>query len=358
MKEKMNDAGNNSFQITFGVEPTHYISRFSQTNEIISSFRSRQPVSQVYMLTGVRGAGKTVMLGHLAEEFRNEENWIVIELNPLTDLLSGFAARLYDHAFLQKYFLKAKIDLSILGIGVSIEKAVPISDMGTALERMLEIIQKQGKRVLITIDEAVNNEYVRIFAGTFQILMRQGYPVFLLMTGLYENIYDLQNEKTLTFLYRAPKLPLAPLNINAIARQYIGAFSISEAEAMHMARLTKGYSFAFQVLGFLRAKYGEKRTLEEILPEFDQYLEEYVYEKIWSELSPKDRCVMTALAQTGKARVKDIRERIQMSSNEMSTYRKRLSQKGLIDISQYGMMEIILPRLAEIIRLWTLWEEE
>lgn len=46
------------------------------------------------------------------------------------------------------------------------------------------------------------------------------------MTGLYENIYDLQNEKSLTFLYRAPKIILEPLNYTAIKSHYMRIFDI------------------------------------------------------------------------------------------------------------------------------------
>ena len=67
-------------------------------------------------------------------------------------------------------------------------------------------IKKKRKRVLVTIDEAVCNDTMKEFVSLFQIYMRQDLPVFLLMTGLYENIYELQNEKRLTFLYRAPKI--------------------------------------------------------------------------------------------------------------------------------------------------------
>lgn len=77
---------------------------------------------------------------------------------------------------------------------------------------MLEQIKKAGKRLLISIDEVTNSEYIRVFASAFQIFIRQDYPIFLLMTGLYENIHNLQNEKSLTFLYRAPKVLLEPVN--------------------------------------------------------------------------------------------------------------------------------------------------
>ncbi len=86
---------------------------------------------------------------------------------------------------------------------------------------MLEQIQQDGKRLLITIDEAANSENIRIFASSFQIFLRRDYPIYLLMTGLYENLYDLQNDKSLTFLYRAPKLMLEPLNYTAVRKHYM-----------------------------------------------------------------------------------------------------------------------------------------
>ena len=342
----------NPFQVTFGKEPEKFVARLNQTDEIIESFSMEKPSSQVYMLTGVRGSGKTVLLSHIANHFRSNKDWIVIELNPLEDLMKDLTAKLYDNPGMKKRFIKAKIDLSFLGIGISLEKTEPVSDIGTALERMLKEVDKEGKRLLITVDEAINNENVRIFAGDFQILMRQNYPIFLLMTGLYENIYDLQNEKTLTFLYRAPKIVLGPLNINAVANQYRNVFNISEQEALDMAKLTKGYPFAFQVLGYLRFKYDGEKTIEEIMPEYDQYLEEYVYEKLWSELSTKDKEIMSVLAETGRANIKDLREKLDMKSGDMSTYRKRLIRKGMVDASEYGKLSIVLPRFAEIIKMW------
>lgn len=116
---------------------------------------------------------------------------------------------------------------------------------------MLSHIKRLGKRLLITIDEVINSENIKIFASSFQIFLREEYPIYLLMTGLYENIYDLQNEKSLTFLYRAPKIILEPLNYTAIKSHYMRIFDINDEMADKMTLLTRGYPFAFQVLGYL-----------------------------------------------------------------------------------------------------------
>ena len=77
------------------------------------------------MITGVWGSGKTVMLRDISKHFRKDKDWIVIELNPDRDLLYSFAAKLYDQKNLKDLFIKAKLDLSVLRIGVSIEKSNP-----------------------------------------------------------------------------------------------------------------------------------------------------------------------------------------------------------------------------------------
>lgn len=77
------------------------------------------------MITCVWGSGKTVMLTDISKHFRKDKDWIVIELNPDRDLLYSFAAKLYDQKNLKDLFIKAKLDLSVLRIGVSIEKSNP-----------------------------------------------------------------------------------------------------------------------------------------------------------------------------------------------------------------------------------------
>lgn len=212
---------NNPFTLSFGKKPLQYISRIMQTNQIIESFNAEIPSNQIFMITGVRVSGKTVMMTNIADEIRADESWIVVELNPMRDLLQSLAAKIYGIPEMHARFLKARLDFSAFGLGVSIEDAVPVTDIESVIERMLEQIQQDGKRLLITIDEAANSENIRIFASSFQIFLRRDYPIYLLMTGLYENLYDLQNDKSLTFLYRAPKLMLEPLNYTAVRKHYM-----------------------------------------------------------------------------------------------------------------------------------------
>lgn len=338
----------NPFTIVFGRRPLEMIERFPQRHEIIENFTSENANQQIYMITGIRGSGKTVLMSSIADTLQDDSEWITIDLNPELDLLQGLAARLSNHILCKKWFQRAKLNLSYLGLGLAIEGAEPITDLETAILRMLENIRRKKKRLLITIDEVTNTKQMRVFAAFFQIMLRQNLPVFLLMTGLYENIYELQSEKSLTFLYRAPKIQLQSLEMNAIKLRYQSVFQISEDQAREMTRLTGGYPFAFQLLGYLT--WNHQGHYQEVLQDYRQSLYEYVYQKIWSELSPRDRLVLQGIAETNDSSVKSIKEHLHFSDNEWAPYRQRLIRKGIVDGSERGLIKITLPLFRDFVK--------
>lgn len=339
----------NPFTLAFGKSPLENIERPVQKNEILEAFLATPINQQIYMITGIRGSGKTVLMTDVSRRLKTEDNWTVIELNPETDMLHSFAAKLSQVEKFKEAFRNAKINLSLLGLGLEIEDVSPIADDETAITRMLESIQKKGQRVLITVDEVTNNEHVRKFAAAFQIFIRAELPLFLLMTGLYENIDDLRNQKSLTFLYRAPRIQLQPLNMPAIASRYRGLFHMEEEDAYQMARLTKGYAFAFQVLGYLTFR-SEERQYKKVLPEYRQYLDDFVYEKLWSELSEKDKEVARGIAETESGDSAEIRKALGITSNSLSQYRRRLMKKGLVSGEEHGKLQFTLPLFEEFVK--------
>ena len=318
----------NPFTLTFGKSPLEPVERPVQTNEIVDAFTAESVNQQMFIITGVRGSGKTVMMTEIARRLREKENWVVIELNPSTDLLQAMLAKLNSNKVCAAIIKSAKIDLSFFGFGVAIEGVPAITDAETAIITILEKMKKSGKRLLVTIDEVTNNDFMKVFAGSFQIFVRQDLPVFLLATGLYENI-------------RAPKIQLKPLNQLAIINKYKNIFGTDRDTAEKMAELTKGYPFAFQVLGYLT--WNHSGHYEVVIDEYEQYLSEFVYDKIWSELSQKDRIVARGIAETESGKIKEIREHLGMETNEFNPYRKRLIKKGIVSGETRGYVFFTLP---------------
>ncbi len=339
---------NNPYSLIFGKEPKQVISRSMLKAEVVEVFCEEEPSQQVFMLTGVRGSGKTVLMTEISKDIAKREEWIVVELNPENDLLEGLAAKLSGENSLATLFRNAKINLSFLELGIGIDGVAPIRDVESALVKMLESLKRQKKRVLVTIDEAVNTKEMRAFASAFQIFVRKDLPIFLLMTGLYENIDVLQNEKHLTFLYRAPKLELRSLNIRTIADNYKKNFGIDDGAALKMAKMTQGYSFAFQVIGYFTWENNGK--MEKAMPQIRQHLEDYVYEKIWADMSANDRKLAYGIARSKNGKVSEVREILGMETNEFNPYRKRLIRRGIVNGDERGYVRFTLPLFADFVK--------
>ena len=331
----------NPYTLTFGKEPTQLIARSSQSQRVIDSFLGNPSTQQAYMITGIRGSGKTVFMTEVTRKLSAEKGWVCIELNPERDLLTSLAAKLSSENELARIFQSAEINLSFFGFGLEVKGAAPITEIETALEKMLQSLKKKGKHLLICIDEVTNTPQMRAFAAAFQIFLRQGLPVYLLMTGLFENISALQNEKSLTFLYRAPKIHLGPLNIGTIAEDYRAVLDLGEERGLALAKMTKGYSFAFQVLGYFTWEHPDNPKESQRLAR--EYLDEYAYDKVWSELSRKDREVLYGIAKVKSGSISDIRELLGLSTNQFNPYRQRLIRKGIISGEERGYVRLLLP---------------
>ena len=66
--------------------------------------------------------------------------------------------------------------------------------------------------------------------------------------------------------------------------------------------LSKGYSFAFQVLGYFT--YEHNGNWKEAINAYKEYPFIYVYDKIWSELSGNDKRVIYGMAKSKKRKNK------------------------------------------------------
>ena len=64
----------NPFNITFGKKPFLIISRENELSQIYDSFESEKSDSNIYILTGIRGSGKTVSATTIVEHFKKYKN--------------------------------------------------------------------------------------------------------------------------------------------------------------------------------------------------------------------------------------------------------------------------------------------
>ena len=338
----------NPFTLTFGKEPNKLISRHEDVDTIIGTFTAQNVVSQTFLIEGIRGSGKTVLMTAVAKALEKEKDWVVINLNPTMDLLSNLALRLGRAVHPKAEVLNKGFNVSAAGFGIGLNGEETSADNVGEIDKAFKALIKKKKRVLITIDEVIHDDNMRVFASQFQIFVRQDYPIFLIMTGLYENIHLIQNDPSLTFLLRSPKIETGPLSVLQITRQYRDIFGLDDSEANILAGLTKGYAFAFQALG---VSYWDNRDkgMKKVLEEFDELLDDFVYKKVWASLTSKERDIILSISEE-KVKTGEVCKQASIDNSTLSRYREKMIRKGIVWSPEYGYLAITLPRFYEIVK--------
>ena len=342
-------ANRNPYAISFGRIPTQYINRALLIDSIIETLESEIVEEQAFKLTGIRGTGKTVTLTAIEKQMREDEDWIVVGLKSNANITEDLVGNLYSAVPFITAFADAELNLSKFGIGLNVSKNSPVASLDYALKRILMEIKKKGKRVLITIDEARKTSAMVDFVQEFQILIREDLPIYMIVAGLYEDIESLENADGLTFFLRATKYEMTPLNITMIRSDYEKTLGVSREVAEEMAYLTKGYPFAYQALGKYMWDTKADKITEEVLMLVDEALAQKVYNKIWSELAPRDKWFLQFIVQKEQMQASELLEITNKKHNEWSEPRKRLSEKGIIDVKTRGMITVKLPRFKEFV---------
>lgn len=338
---------NNPFNISFGEEPKELIRRNNEFNEIIETFNSVTPISKALIISGPRGAGKTVLLAQVKKYFESKDDWITVDLNPFTNMLEELASKLYDKGKLKKLFLSHEFNFSFHGISFSLTGDNPVSNVNTLIEIMLKYLKNKNKKTLVCIDDIATNENVKAFIYSFQSFLRDEYNIFLLMTGLFENICELENAKNLTFLLRTPKIFLKGLNSRAITLSYENIFNLQTEDALKLTKITNGYAYGYQLLGNLLFKNNTTKINKKILSDYDLLLEDNVYAKIWSFLSKKEKEICFAICKTSKVAL--IISYANITNSSLQVYKKRMEKQGIIDTSSRGSISFTLPRFKEFV---------
>lgn len=347
----------NPFGLSFGILPENFIRREEIIATVMDGFVDEENDAKMYILTGVRGSGKTVMLNYLKKQFEAMDDWLVLTINPEMDILESIASKLYEKGSMKRFFLKTSFNFSFHGIGFSIEGNTPLKNIETLLEKMMEIIKDKKKKVLIAIDEISNSDNIKVFSHTFKNMVNNGLPIYLLATGLYENVYHMSNEKTLTFIYRAKKIHVDSLNLTSIAQSYKETLQLDDVFAKKCAALTEGYASAYQILGSILFKTKAKKIDDDLLSQFDSYLEEINYEKLWEDLSLMDKEFLYGFIAQKNNKAAVVIQNSKIAKTSYSRYRDRLIKKGIIRSDSYGYLSLTLPRLYEYIQRRKIYDE-
>lgn len=352
------------FTRTPGIAGKAYIDN-GIADEIIENFRSEESAKYVYKITGLRGSGKSVEYSKVIRTLKEDKKWLVYPLSASGEAVSTLISKLSMEKFIDAKEITTSVS-STTSVGgnavvVSGNESINIQKTFTdkeqfyspeaTLTKMISIANEKDYRVLIGIDDISKTpEIVRLLSIIGSMLL-EGLSVYLLVTGLSENIEDFSSESNLTFFMRADSREIKTLNRFDITYMYEKLLGLDSKEAKRMESISKGYAYAYQVLGTLYFNKKDGETIEDIMPEFERIMFKDTYDLIWKSLTKGEKEVVRCIFKTQDGRAEDIKA-LMKNPASYSVYRNRLMNKHLVNGDTRGYLSIGLPMFDKFVEIW------
>ena len=363
----------NPFNPSFGKMPSIFLNRGSLTQRIITELNRKNTPFQTSLIYGQRGSGKTTLMTEVAKKLSADPKWIIVNLVLDEDLLTSLINQLNNSLVSLNLIKDFDLKLSFMGIGVeaSVNKQI-IENFQVVFQNILAKLTKKGYKVLICIDEVHLDPLLEKLAGIYQIMISKNYNVSLLMAGLPENVSEIQNDNVLTFLLRANRIVLNPLDVESIKQSYSHIFTqagykMDFETILYMTKQTLGFAYAFQLLGYHLWNEVEHQdnseittqTINRILDIYISDLNRNVYFKVYSEMSQKEKEFVQAMvkAKTSKVKSATIGKIMNKNSNYITVYRRKLIDDQVIRPNGYGYVSFLLPYFNKFVEQQMILED-
>lgn len=346
----------NPFKPSAGAEPPVLVGR----DRVLEDFSNGLAEGvgspgRLIRITGPRGSGKTVLLTELGDIAR-ERGWDVIDETARAGLCDRIA-KAASATPLQGF----EFDVSLGPFSLHGDNNSTGMDLRAALTAKVEILTRQRRGLLITVDEAqdADPEEMRELAAVVQHLIRERLDIALAFAGLTTGVLDLVNGEALTFLRRALPEELASIPIDQVAdalRQSIesSGLAIEDQALRTAAKTTVGYAYLIQLVGYHVWRTGRshvedsspineddvRKGVEEALSQFHSA----VHESAVSGLPL--RAVEYLLAMTedeGVSSTANIAKRLGVEATSLTSYRKLLVQRQIIESTARGFVTFSIP---------------
>lgn len=352
----------NPFTPNFGQIPLHIAGRDIIISDIMRALDapSGNP-AQTSILVGSRGTGKTALLSYFAEQAQ-AKGWLSVNVNCVPGVQEDILERTI-HASEEFLPAKARKHIKSLKLGniLTVDLDSEASTEGnwrTKMTAILDELNKLNKGLFITIDEISPDldEMIQI-ASVYQLWLREGRKVSLLMAGLPSGIFSLINSKSVSFLRRASQYTLERIPDHEIEKAFIDTLDDSEKTVTQDAlpvvvNAIAGFPYMLQLVGY-RAWEAADDTIDIKASETGiamaaKDFESRVLIATLQELSDVDRSFLTAmLPDSDISDISDIQCRMSKSSGYISQYRARLLESGVIESRGRGKVAFALPGLRE-----------
>ena len=342
-----------------------------------------------FILVGLRGVGKTVLLNEIHTYAQNEgfkstfveaherKSLAALLIPPLRQIL--FSLDQMEHlnqkvkrAFrvLKSFFNAVKLKTHDIEISLDIDPEQGSADSGdlesdlpVLLEAIAEAAQARGTIISIIIDELQylsEKEFSALIMAIHKISQKQ-LPLVLIGAGLPQVVGLAGRSKSYAErLFDYPKMgplsrPDAILALQEPVKEQGVLFS--EAALNEIIAKTEGYPYFLQEWGYQAWNLTKNseislQTIEEASKSSLQRLDESFFRVRFDRLTPSEKKYLRVLAEFGKGphRSGDIAEKLKVKPQSVAPTRNSLIKKGMIYSPSYGDTEFTVPLFDDFMR--------
>jgi len=276
----------NIFSLNSSIMPPVFVGRpkiIKQLNEAASGVGH----SSVF-IEGPRGVGKSVILNEFSDQLPKNK-FIVIRTTNNADMLKHINNQLAELTSPTIKAITSEFGLT----GVAKLSTTYTTTAQSCMTSMLDMLNTLAKKqtVVIIIDE-VQSSYsnMEIMAGVYNLAITSGLNLVLIMSGVREDIVDMLRVKGMTFLRRSTQIPVNALGFDGMMNAYLSAFNekleinLSEEQARQMTKATRGYAYAFQLLGFEVGKRVRQTVSEQVIDTSIQSMKRLLFSEVYEHL--------------------------------------------------------------------------
>lgn len=379
------DALTNPYTPNVGAQPSAIVGRDDQLSsfELLLGRLQRGRSEQSMIITGLRGVGKTVLLG----QFRKtalEHNWTVVELEvskhdefafrrelgsklrtALFELSpkARWSARMNHAAGVLKSFTINIDETGSLSAGLNVDAVLGKADhQDLALDlcdvfvSLGEAALEAGSGVVLLFDEIqfLSPLQLEALIEALHKVVQRGLPITLVGAGLPQ-IAELAGDAK-SYAERLFKFPtIGNLNTedakSALIQPAEGEGVIFDDDALERAvEITGGYPYFLQELGYAVWTTAQEDRIrlddiETVLPAYEGKLDESFFRVRLDRATELERAYMRAMAELGPEpqKASDVAEKMGRTSNNLAPVRAKLINMGLLYTPEHGFAAFTVP---------------
>ena len=351
----------NPFKPTAGAEPPILAGRERVIDDFTDGLDEGPGApGRLMRITGPRGSGKTVLLTELGDIAR-DRGWLVVDATAQKGLCGELVERMSPKSLATE--LSADIDLGVLKAHAGMSSADRSRGFREALTEASGHRPETG--VMVTVDEAQNADLADMteIATSVQHLIREKRNVAFVFAGITTGVLDFINDSALTFLRRAKAEELAAIPIRdvkaALKKTFEDTGLTIDGDCLEKAaEATNGYAFMIQLVGYhvwrLAGRHaGESPAVKAedvaagVREAFADY-DEAVIVPALAGLSERAMLFLIEMAKAGgSASTGRIAEKLGVPPTSLSSARRTLLSRQVIESPARGRVRFSVPRLKE-----------